>query len=56
MYFLESISEPIDDGKGDFLIYAVFQTSRSLLLSAVCVFRMSQINAIFNYGRFKVYF
>uniref|UniRef100_A0A915DCE0 Sema domain-containing protein n=1 Tax=Ditylenchus dipsaci TaxID=166011 RepID=A0A915DCE0_9BILA len=50
---LQSISSPVDDGKGDTLVYAVFHTSPSLMISAVCSFRMSQVAAIFDHGRFK---
>lgn len=44
----------VDDGAGDALVYAVFQTARSpILMSAICAFRMSQIVDLFDHGRFK---
>ncbi|CAK5081171.1 unnamed protein product [Meloidogyne enterolobii] len=52
---IQSISDPIPYGgnSGDALVYAIFQTSRSLPMSAVCAFRMSQIDSVFDHGRFK---
>lgn len=53
--FTESISGPIDDGQGDAIVFGVFQTARSsILMSAVCSFKMSQVVAVFEHGRFKV--
>jgi hypothetical protein len=55
LLILESISGPIDDGQGDAIVFGVFQTSRSsVLMSAVCSFRMSQVVSAFDHGRFKV--
>uniref|UniRef100_A0A915NAP0 Sema domain-containing protein n=1 Tax=Meloidogyne javanica TaxID=6303 RepID=A0A915NAP0_MELJA len=44
---IQSISDPIPYGGNsvDALVYAIFQTSRSLPMSAVCAFRMSQIDS-----------
>ncbi|CAD5211235.1 unnamed protein product [Bursaphelenchus xylophilus] len=51
---LQSISDPIEDGNGDAVVFGVFQTSRSsVLLSAVCAFRMSSVQELFDHGRFK---
>ncbi|KAI1700872.1 sema domain-containing protein [Ditylenchus destructor] len=50
---LQAISNPADDGKGDSLVYGVFHTSSSILMSAVCAFRMSQVISVFDHGRFK---
>lgn len=51
---IQAISEPVPaDGGADAIVYAIFHTSRSLPMSAVCSFRMSQIDAIFDHGRFK---
>lgn len=54
LFFSEAISDPIRDGPSDAIVYAIFQTSRALPMSAVCAFRMSQVDAIFDHGRFKV--
>lgn len=51
---LESISMVVEDGVDDGLIYAVFHTTKSLLLSAICVYRISQITIIFDDIRIKV--
>uniref|UniRef100_A0A914Y5F6 Semaphorin-1A n=1 Tax=Panagrolaimus superbus TaxID=310955 RepID=A0A914Y5F6_9BILA len=50
----ESISEPIPQSDGDAIVYAVFSTSRSaVLMNAVCAFKMSAIDRVFNHGNFK---
>uniref|UniRef100_A0A183C4S7 Semaphorin-1A n=1 Tax=Globodera pallida TaxID=36090 RepID=A0A183C4S7_GLOPA len=50
----EAISAPVPvEGGMDAVVYAVFQTARALPMSAICSFRMSQIDAIFDHGRFK---
>uniref|UniRef100_A0A7E4W4D6 Sema domain-containing protein n=1 Tax=Panagrellus redivivus TaxID=6233 RepID=A0A7E4W4D6_PANRE len=51
---LQSVSKPVPLENGDAIVYAVFATSRSaVLMNAVCAFRMSDIDAVFNQGRFK---
>uniref|UniRef100_A0AC34FQF5 Sema domain-containing protein n=1 Tax=Panagrolaimus sp. ES5 TaxID=591445 RepID=A0AC34FQF5_9BILA len=51
---LQSISEPIPQSDGDAIVYAVFSTSRSaVLMNAVCAFKMSTIDRVFNHGNFK---
>ncbi|KAL3102484.1 hypothetical protein niasHS_001226 [Heterodera schachtii] len=51
---IQAISAPVPIESGsDAVVYAIFQTSRALPMSAVCSFRLSQIDAIFDHGRFK---
>uniref|UniRef100_A0A914Y2M4 Sema domain-containing protein n=1 Tax=Panagrolaimus superbus TaxID=310955 RepID=A0A914Y2M4_9BILA len=51
---LQSISEPIPQSDGDAIVYGVFSTSRSaVLMNAVCAFKMSAIDRVFNHGNFK---
>uniref|UniRef100_A0A914IFL8 Semaphorin-1A n=1 Tax=Globodera rostochiensis TaxID=31243 RepID=A0A914IFL8_GLORO len=51
---IQAISAPVPvEGGLDAVVYAVFQTSRALPMSAICSFRMSQIDAVFDHGRFK---
>lgn len=44
----------VDDETDDGLVYAVFHTSKSFLLSAICIYRLSQITNIFDEIRIKV--
>ncbi|KAE9549755.1 hypothetical protein FO519_007025 [Halicephalobus sp. NKZ332] len=51
---LQSVSSPVLQENGDYLLYAVLSTSRSaVLMSAVCAFKMSEIDHVFNSGHLK---
>lgn len=50
---IQSISMVVEDEANDGLVFAVFHTTKSFLLSAICSYKLSQITNIFDEIRIK---